>query len=145
MKRWIIRSFFIGLLLLCVGGWAGSTASMAAVSYGWAHRHIVVGTTWGCVLLAWGDDAYMGDEVGWRCEFGHADTVRFFPPGDELGDFHLGFGYGGISNHMRRLGVPYWFLTLLFGSVLFIVWRKTGLPVKGRGFPVELGEKEKPI
>src|SRR5690348_11346153 len=38
MKRWITRSFFIGLLLLCMGGWVSSPY------YGFGVRHTSVVT-----------------------------------------------------------------------------------------------------
>jgi len=34
LLRWIIRSFFIALLLLCVGGWVGSYKYDCSISYG---------------------------------------------------------------------------------------------------------------
>jgi len=38
--------------------------------------------------------------------------------------------------------IPYWLLILVFGSLLLLVWRKTGQRKQGQGFPVELAAKK---
>src|ERR1035437_8471838 len=53
MKRWIIRSFFIGLLLLCMIGWAWSYKYSLSVSYNGPGYSRSVGFNRGRVGLEW--------------------------------------------------------------------------------------------
>ena len=42
----------------------------------------------------------------------------------------LDFGSGNLDPHTADIAVSYWILTLVFSSLLFLVWRKTPEPPK---------------
>jgi hypothetical protein len=51
----------------------------------------------------------------------------------------LGF-YEKFERDEKFVAIPFWFLTTISAALLWLVWRKTRLPVKGRAFPVEVGK-----
>ncbi len=138
LRRWIIRIIFMLPILLCVGGWGWSAKHDGRLEY---HRHghwFGGGTLWGFVCVNYGPPS-LGEIAsdGWICRIYPRTEVHFWP---RLFTDHfsfLGFGYySGFS--ITTIEVPYWFLILVFSALLFVVWRKTRPPVKGRAFPVEL-------
>ena len=42
----------------------------------------------------------------------------------------LDFGSGNLDPHSADIAVSYWVLTLVFSSLLYLVWRKTREPPK---------------
>ena len=146
MKRCIIRSFFIGLLLLCVGGWVTSF---------W--RAVVV------VRISSTDDRIMECNSG-RIAFifTHAKNTRFpasdqrcvlvTGPAGKLGEFvgrkFLGFVWLNESQDEVDITsgmIPFWFPTLLSAVLLWLVWRWTRPKLKGLAFPIEMNKpSEKP-
>ena len=168
MKRWIIRSFFIGLLLLFVGGWVGS------YRYSWliAHQNqdlvsipgyeyvsvLGVRCNWGKIQLTyWHADPasqpnlyptfFEGD--GWlvHAESSHPLLDSAFV-GQFNSDYFLGFfielnhpDYPAFySLQGNYAAIPFWFPTTISAAFLLLVWRKTRPNVKGRAFPVELAK-----
>ena len=137
--RWIIRAIFIGLLGLSVGGWISSYYKRTWVYYGARS----VGSVQGEVALAWGKiniDVGRYDEgpyvrpppVGWV--FGVETIYYDYYGGRTYVPRFLGFGF---SLRYGKFTVPFWFLTLLSGGGVWVVWRKTRR-VEFRGFPVEM-------
>ena len=146
MKRWIIRSFFIGLLLLCVGGWLVSFKVGWVVGYNNVHNHneyeMVV--HWGKIRFSFLDGhhavAFVPD--GW-----FQDTFPAYPlkgtnaDADLYGRKFVGFESGEVGRR-QWISIPFWFPTTISAAFLWLVWRKTRPKPKGRAFPVEL---EKPM
>ncbi len=137
MKRWIIRSFFIALLLLCVAGWERSWEHSNSFSVSPGGVWLICRTLPGAVkVVLWSrTDRF---HHAWRLDFGADDDVSppdmFWPTlGFDL--YHGSFPDGGSTFQIQ---VPFWFLTVLFGLFLFIVWRKTRSRKPGRLFPVEM-------
>ena len=142
MKRWIIRSFFIALLLLFVGGWVVSYRSGYGLRY-INHNIWIMEGNWGKVNLEWlGDSSIYGK--GWR--FGQvipssSDSI-LFAGRSKTGDYETFnhryiLGFSIISTHDEMwLTIPFWFPTTISAAVLWLVWRKTR--PRPRGFPVEV-------
>jgi len=106
MKRWIIRSFFIGLLLLCQGAWWLSLDCCRSVRYG--GRNIWgVECSWGEIHLGWEKN-----DAGWKgwqinTEFAQDDS---YPAFEQFG----------------QIQIPFWFPTTIPSAILlWWVWRKT--------------------
>jgi len=138
MKRWLVRSVFILPLLLCLFGWGASGWRAAVMNYARTGLHAECRIEWGIVDVYWerGDIAFLPEGI--ECYTVPLTEVRFWStrPG-----YHLGFALYWNSG-FGELAVPYWFLILLFGSVLFLVWRKTRLRKTYGAFPVEMAVKK---
>jgi hypothetical protein len=130
MKRWIIRTFFIGLLLLFAGGWVGS------YKYGWevGYRN---NNTWvlevnrGRIDLDWWDSFNIHEEQGWYGRSAYAQVPINYD--------HLGFFWMNEAG-IIWLSIPFWFPTTVSAALLWWVWRKTRPKPVGRAFPVELAK-----
>jgi hypothetical protein len=142
-RRWIIRSFFIGLLVLCVGGWVGS------YWFGWgisssAQEAWVIECESGRMYLA------MWNSFGWPGSHPHdPGSVYFFIADSKyLGSvarrYHHFIGFQSINDldGGRCIIIPLWFPTAISAALLLFVWRKARPKPKGRAFPVELKTKE---
>src|ERR1035437_5317203 len=155
MKRWIIRSFFIGLLLLCVGGWVWRAYYDGTFQYG---RGALSEKATSVKCLIWrgqidvmfiqNDGQFLDD--GWQSNVTEAHT-QFWPSDDfRTSHYGLGFAIGHVNNKFTgqefwELGVPFWFLVVVSSLTLWLVWRKTRAKAKARAFPVELAKpSEKP-
>jgi len=140
IRRWIIRSFFIGLLLLCVGGWLSSYYCPIEGVY---HKT--------CTLACWTSNGYLW--VGYSNPGNDYGTfVRVYRPvklpgGKDLDAImyyrihhSLGFAYGEQPSpyHSQIFCIPFWFPTVMFAGFICLVWRKTRPKSGGRAFPVEL-------
>jgi len=131
MKRWIIRSFFIGLLLLFVGGWI--------LSYKWSWDLSHQGYNFWSVGCVWGTC-----EINW---WGH---VQFRPSGFKLDNLSPATDYLPYYRHHLLgfhltteldaifLAIPFYFPTTICAALLWLAWRKTRPKPEGRAFPVEL-------
>ena len=140
-KRWIIRSFFISLLVFCVGAWVGSYSQYACVQY--------IGTS---------NALFFGGECGWLWfgnygsrpigsspwDFAHLRASQVRTRQQYLStDWHRA-GFAWKSNSKLReftAWIPLWFTTLLALLLLLLVWRKTRPKMAGRAFPVEPAAK----
>ena|ERR1035437_4023277 len=140
MKRWIIRSLFVGLLLLFVGGWVESYQYEFGITY-------VKETSWtlegklGRINLKWYDGNWDFWDKGWFFGFCPAEErigFREYILSDNRHDF-LGFVMQGVEGE-KWAGIPFWFPTTLSAALLMLVWRQTRPPVKGRAFPVEVAK-----
>ena len=133
MKRWIIRSLFIGLLLLCVGGYGFSYIRGCEVADTF-NKVWGVQSGWGKLHLSWfGISSFSGlwvndfpVDAGYDLEY--------------VDHFHshycLGF-FIRFEPDRTLFTIPFWFPTTISALLLWWVWRKTRPPVKGRAFPVE--------
>ena len=140
-RRWIIRSLFLGLLLLCVGGWGGSCTDHAPL-IGYAHmdrpnvQYMAImdrGTLYLC------RSRYcMAYPEGLFCQW-----APWRPSSDSPVHF-LGFSDQN-DGFFHWSGIPFWFLTTLSGSALFFIWRHTGQRNLGGAFPVEMKAKEEMV
>src|ERR1035437_9638047 len=105
LKRWMIRSFFIGLLLLCVGGWGVSYAFEAMLLY------VDKTTSWNCDLELSEGRCYLNvssgdwpDVEGWLLLYGK------YHPTDSGYEQHfnaLDFHFSHDGSRFWRLGIPF--------------------------------------
>ena len=135
MKRLIIRSFFIGLLVHCVGGW------------GWSHIYVQ------CLRFHPTDDfrlyeltiaqgrCFIGEITGerlmilangWTLQtLNYKDSSEYHldePNSLDQPNFHLlGFAYGRstVNLYCWIVVIPFWFPTTISAILLLLVWRKT--------------------
>src|ERR1035437_5168949 len=99
MKRCIIRSFFIALLLLFVAGWGLSAIYLEQIGYAYDGRKIECATWRGLVLITFvQNDAYPRD--GWGCDISYVPPARFLQSSENLPRCHtfLGFAFGHYEN-----------------------------------------------
>ena len=134
-RRWLIRSFFITLLLLCVGVWGWSYISGGSVWF----KHNDVGLGIGGI----------SGECFTCCPAGSAvpeglNCVRV-PNGEWSGvvdcpSTHSSFGFliCNDSHANFLIAIPFWFITAVLALVTFYVWRRTGKKKPGKAFPVEM-------
>src|ERR1039458_140482 len=127
MKRWIIRSFFIGLLLLCVCGWVVSSQRVLQViyvnTYGWGF-----GCWRGNINLLRVDRRYVYNENGLYLGSLVVSPVVIFPPSPSYSFAGFQFSDGPLKKH---IGIPFWFPTTISAALLWLVWRKTRPKPKG--------------
>jgi hypothetical protein len=134
-RRWIIRSFFIGLLVLCVGGWVGSYWDAGEITY--SGRNVwYAAFHWGKLHLMWAYDPARANG-GWDAftRPASADTDAALIAGYG-GHYYLGF-FLKIGPDENYVAIPFYFPTLISAALLWLVWRKTRPKAKGRAFPVE--------
>ena len=132
-RRWIIRSIFMVPLLLCIVGWGWSANHGGRIAYCYGNKAITYGTEWGCFEIGY---MLRSPSDGWHC--GASELApHFLPPHSILG--FVSSSYAVMDWHVMLL--PYWFLILVFSSVLFFVWCKTQTKPKGGAFPVEVASK----
>ncbi len=154
-RRWIIRSFFIGLLLLCVGGWVYSGTHTGEINYVRNGCFVQCGTESGVVYVGSGGKRG-APGIANGCFFASISNAsrddalpaRFWPLGPSQIPSFLGFFYARAAPTSFSVGgvdyasVPYWFLILLVSFALFVVWWKTRKSKPGRAFPVEMTAKK---
>ena len=136
MKRWIIRSFFIGLLLLCMGGWVVTAKYQCFIAYRHGGHAIDCNLYLGVICVVFVSSAT--GPTGWDHFVICLPHARFWPP-ELFWDHHMfwGFGFDHRASAFTRFAVPYWFTILVSAALLWLVWRKTRPKPKGRAFPVE--------
>ncbi len=151
-RRLVIRGFFLGALLLCAGTWAASyvvdmqvvgmirragapVASLLEDDFqGWYFR---VG--YGNMSLLYTERLLLPDsdllDPGWRVS---AHRHQFVLDWQTAGLLLRGFAWRETTTPFQRwiITFPLWFPTGIAAGCLAIVWRKTGKPRVGRGFPV---------
>ncbi len=137
LRRWIIRSFFIVPILLCLGAWGWSRSHWMRIGYCHHERFVSYYSARGIVDVRWGTSHGQPDE--WWCHTWPADHPRFWPAyrGTTFPGFH--YFYERTETHTSTLlEFPWWFLIIVFSAILYVVWRKTRPRGTGRAFPVEL-------
>src|ERR1035437_1807912 len=125
MKRWIIRSFFIGLLLLFGGGWAVS------YKFGWEIRYLrqhdmwSLFGHWGEITLVWWDESRSEkvDKSGLFIVPANADAASSYFMQPDVRRC-LGF-YLKFDHDEKFIAIPFWFPTTISAALLCWVWRKT--------------------
>ena len=133
MTRWMIRSFFIGLLLLCVGGW------IASYKYRWTifsrdRNFWSMSCTCGRLHLAKYQPNWVFKDWGVYTSPADAELDSAFFA-QSHGHYLLGF-IMSTGPTWLWVAIPFWFLTTISAALLWWVWQKTR--PKPRGFPVEL-------
>ncbi len=126
-------------ILLCLGAWGWSRSHRTGIEYGHHDRFAGCVSVWGTVDVQWGT-TYRPLPDGLWC-YASPEPISHFWPVDSMFDSILGFAYSHTSTRLDTyylLGVPWWFLILVFSAILYLVWRKTRPRRTGRAFPVEL-------
>ena len=155
LKHWLIRSFFIVPLLLCIFGWTFSVSHVALIRYTHAGTDYSISTRCGTVEALW-ENCWDRPIDGWSGSVcistpdSHVLPTPLFifesrppVPGTTLCRLTiLGFAFhdwtGGRS-FLRQLLVPYWFLILLLAFGLIVSWKKTKpKPDSKTAFPVKV-------
>jgi len=133
-RRSIICRLFMLPILLCMFGWvcSGEHRMYAGASY--KSYYICGGFVWGQVFIGYVHNppyrgVFFGNEVN--------SETRFWPQKSTLGFDYL------ESRNFRDIGVPFWFLILIFSGVLWFVWRRSAPKRKGGAFPVVLDNDSK--
>ncbi len=122
IRRWLIRSFFIALCVICAGAWLGSrwrTVGLAQILRPGVRElpaAIVKDTFW----IEW-LDSWSGH---WYVYFDNAMN----PPQEGFLGFDV-FKYGFMA--------PLWFPALLSAFLLWIIWRLTRRRKVSAAFPIE--------
>src|SRR6476620_7844647 len=129
-RRWILRVGVIALACLCVAVWGRGYSYAEAIGFGDRGEFFAVfgGGRMGLVAGSmnvndrhgWYYECYpyLGGEVG-----GAARDWRF-------AGFRLSYQWTGWNTLIVE--VPFWFLTLLSGAGVWVVWRRTGAQREGR-------------
>lgn len=142
VRRWLIRSFFIALCVVCVGAWVGSYfAQVGVAKVGRDHdRRFLLGSG-SFIFIDIIHPAY--SPSAWRWDY--APPRRNLGPDNPNEHSFVGFVYlplsaVGFGLDAWAVGVPMWCPTLVCALVLWLVWRKTRPKYAGRAFPVEPAE-----
>jgi hypothetical protein len=148
MKRWIIRSFFVAMVMLFVGGWAAIYSYDIGLGYERGDRFWWAGSSRGCAYLGLSRQFLAPSTTGWRFIVNPNDSQGFFM--QRQWPMQLEFlGFGLEDRAVEILGhpafvpwfsvrVPFWFCTLVSGVLFWCGWRKTRVRTKGPAFPVEV-------
>ena len=137
LRRWIIRSFFVVPILLCLCAWGWSRSHRVYIAYCHHDRFVACVSLWGTVDVRWG--TITGQSDGWVCQTTPEAYVHFWPV--DFVDTFFGFSYlleSTTPSTLTLLQAPWWFLIIVFSAILYVVWRKTRPRGTGREFPVEL-------
>ena len=148
-RRWLIRSFLIGLCVICIGAWVGSYWRSLEVVWGNnipGHWIVILGLSNGMTVF-YLDRASGLPPPGWFCYYALStpsspvDLARFFAGSYACAPFHLlGFSYHPAQ---KCVTIPLWFPTLLSASLLWFAGRKTKRKPIGGAFPIEPLAKSK--
>ena len=143
-RRWIVRGFFLLLILLCLAGWEWSGTHNSDVGYSHSDRWLACHTWDGVVgvMLGRGGRAWhYGMPDGWFVEIRPQSPAHFWPEDSMHLNSFLGFVIDDdldLTGKRYELSVPYWFLILLSLAALFFVCRKTLPKVNPESaFPIE--------
>ena len=138
IKRWLFRSFFIGLLVLCVGAWV--------ISRWWTSEFTYLGTSYDGATLADGRIGFGQNHspstfrTGWHQDF--RPNVRGYWSVSDLSPNLHGLGFSCYHDSGRwDIIIPLWLPTLLLAGLNWFVWRKTKPKPVGRAFPIEPATK----
>jgi hypothetical protein len=149
LRRWIIRGLGIALLTLCVTAWVWSYWWFVEVDYssGKVSRDFIV--MCGRMRLA----RQLSGREGWSWDYGRwtsgpmsadqfmSDEYPFMHY--HLGGFALSTGLMGPPDGKGwKVHIPLFFPTLLSAPLLWLVWRKTRPKYSGKGFPVEVEDRQ---
>ena len=145
MKRWIIRSFFIGLLLLCVGGWGLSYVYDDFFGYEYAPTGSWYMQCGGGKFMFVYEDYISTPRPTGYWFVGHQTHFRNELYGGSKGGRMLGFRVSWEFLpffSFWHAEIPFWFLSTILAVLLWLAWRWTRPKAQGRAFPVELEEPE---
>jgi hypothetical protein len=144
IRRWIIRGLAVALLMMCVVAWGGSYFRWVQVGFVNDGHYWAGNVHYGEMFF---DDEMMfnaGPGWYWIHELREADVVMAKALHSAVKSDFLGFAYrsGSPFASIGIVIVPLWFVTLMAGVVVWVVWRKTRPKFSGKGFPVEVGGRE---
>jgi hypothetical protein len=131
-RKWVIRGFFIALIVLIVGAWIWN-ADPNGIYFRWGGRHSFFLTSAGddlWLMQAQSTSAFHGVSFGKRPHFITYTMCNHF----------LDFMWGSDPEEWW-IALPFWFLTSFPTLALFFVWRKTRKPNPSTAFPVEAVKK----
>jgi len=143
VKRWLIRSVFMLPIVVCVVGWAWSGWYGGWIAFG--HRGYAAGCSQdngtARMTVSGGPHAI----EGWIIHFYRlSPSPQFWPLTSSSTHCYLGFSviHEAAPDWSTSMSVPYWSLLLVFGGLLFLVWRMTRPKNDPRtAFPVEVKAK----
>jgi hypothetical protein len=132
---------------LCLSLWAGSYLRTAGVYFGYLEtgRAGVVGVLvqWGHVYLV---HAYGEGRLSRPSRVGlesHEAKAILYPMSSSFGWEFVDVGHSwGVRmdappGRLMMVGVPFWFVSLVVGLMVWFVWRRTRREGRGPVFPVE--------
>ena len=138
IRRWLIRSIFIGPCVVCVVVWVMSYWYVGAVRIPIGFSCVRLNGALGSLYL-WAQDRNTGgsDWVFRTPDPGLTDALlREYQSSQHFG----GFAYSYLSwpdHYLLMVILPLWFPTTLSAILLWFAWRKTGAKRPGGAFPVE--------
>ncbi len=132
VRRWLIRTFFIGILVVCVVAWVASYRREIIFEY--------EGTATSLRLAC--ESSYIVFNVFSPPKGGTLSNGWYFslwPIHEyvEARHWFLGFGFTYQRGGRNDVCVPLWFPVLLSALTLYFVWRKTRPKSAGKAFPIE--------
>jgi hypothetical protein len=138
-RRWLIRSLFIILAILCAVAWIGTHWRVADIGY--------VGKTRIGLEL---DEGRLGilstnnfqDTPGWHLSLTASHDTPWQVVERTAQCHALGFAFTADPSELLVV-IPLWFPTLISAFTLWFAWRKTRPKPIGRAFPVEPPAKSK--
>jgi predicted small integral membrane protein len=142
-RRWIIRNFFIAVLLLCVGAWAWSYLYLGGISYRrgqllvFAANHGELWIRW--VERGWGPDGVSVSYDPVPEDYAMSEKyIRSYPRTKYFLGFFTSKDMNSFTGRERQAGIPFWFVTSVLAIALIYVWRKTRpKPNPATAFPIE--------
>jgi len=159
IRRWLIRCLCLLPLAVCVAGWGWSYSRWAYGGYeggvqeNWRLGWVGIDRGWIFAGIQHGDIQWghvpMNSRSEWfllAAETTHDNTNLLFG-GDGTVSECLGFFWTRFTyraNYSYALRIPFYFPTLLFCSLLLLVWRKTGQKKPGGAFPVVMPGERNP-
>jgi len=138
--RWLIRGSAIALLTLCLSLW------------GWSYFHSFLFYCGSLLGKSYEVETYMGGAFFGYDSFATPSSARRFEyhrnaypwSGYPVDKWFLGFTYyeppymSYTPGMCFRIGIPFWFPSLLSAGLLWFVWWQTRPKSAWRGFPVEV-------
>jgi hypothetical protein len=132
VRRWIIRSFAILLVVACSVMWVRSYSFITG-GYAQSGRYAVnIGASRGRLFVGWVENG--GGMDGFHYSNHARSGLDYLPDHDFLGFSVQTYRFN--ARFFRSCGIPFWFVIVIFSTVLFFVWRKTRKVNPATAFPV---------
>lgn len=136
-RRWLIRSFFMGLVVLCAGVWVWSCWCEIRLTYQGTDLHgFIIGG--GRLIVAWQEGAVQ--PLGWNLTVASPTNWDSWDTYFANSHWH-GFAYTNVKPSAKTtlrycgLSIPIWFCTIFSTFLLGFFWWKTKLKTK-QAFPI---------
>jgi hypothetical protein len=136
-RRWLIRSFFIALCVVCAAVWVGSYFQRVAVHYH-GHDHILIlGLDCGAIGYI-NNDIEVGIPYAWQWYRGPTNFQEFRQYYRRTSYHFIGFAFDPKkTDFVTVVMIPLWLPTLLSAVLLWLAWHKTKTRPKATGFPIK--------